>query len=138
MIHIWRPRKLFKFQDPPPSLSIYVQNSSTPRLDLGRPISNRPCSLNHNQSIKRKIQEWLFYVIRPFFQIGSLFQYKLINLVWLSFYFFSFSWSLTISLKNVNKLWNNNRTVYVNEQNQNKKKTKSSHIQIDHALYCSI
>ena len=38
----------------------------------------------------------------------------------------------------VNKLWNNNRTVHVNERNQNKNKTKSSHIQIDHAFNCSI
>ena len=30
MIHIWRPWKLSNFQDPPPHLSIYVQNSSTP------------------------------------------------------------------------------------------------------------
>ena len=30
MIHIWRPLKLSNFQDPPPPLSIYVQNSSTP------------------------------------------------------------------------------------------------------------
>ena len=30
-------------------------------------------------------------------------------------------------LENVNKLWNNNRTVHVNEQNQNKKK-KTSHV----------
>ena len=30
MIHIWRPWKLFNFQDPPPPLSICVQASSTP------------------------------------------------------------------------------------------------------------
>ena len=36
------------------------------------------------------------------------------------------------------KLWNNNRTVHVNERIQNKNKTKSCHIQIDHAFYCSI
>ena len=43
-------------------------------------------------------------------------------------------------LENVNKLWNNNRTVHVNEQNQTKKlkKTESCHIQIDHVFYCSI
>ena len=33
-----------------------------------------------------------------------------------------------------NKLWNNNRTVYVNERI--KTKTKSCHIQIEHAFYC--
>ena len=42
------------------------------------------------------IQEWLLYVIRSFLQVGFRFQYKLINLVCLSFHFFSFSWSLTI------------------------------------------
>ena len=40
--------------------------------------------------------------------------------------------------ENVNKLWNNNRIVHVNEGNQNKNKTKSRHMQIDHVLYCSI
>ena len=34
-----------------------------------------------------------------------------------------------------NKLWNNNRTVHVNEQNQNKNKTTSRHIQIDHTFW---
>ena len=38
----------------------------------------------------------------------------------------------------VNKLKNNNRTVRVNQWNQNKNKTKSRHIQIDHAFYCVI
>ena len=37
-----------------------------------------------------------------------------------------------------NKLWNNNHIVHVNERNQNKNKTKSRHIQIDYAFYCSI
>ena len=31
-----------------------------------------------------------------------------------------------------------NDTVHVNERNQNKNKTKSRHIQIDHAFYSSI
>ena len=114
------------------------------------------------------------YVIRSFLQVGFHFQYQLINLVWLSFDFFSFSWSLTIyffvalyscvcscpkvlnvfylelltflvlvlqstclfaQLENVNKLWNNNRAMHVNEQNQNKNKTKLCHIQIDHGFY---
>ena len=37
-----------------------------------------------------------------------------------------------------NKLWNNNRTVHVNERNQNKNKIWSRYIQIDHVFYCSI
>ena len=40
--------------------------------------------------------------------------------------------------ENVNKLWNNNWIVHLNERNQNKNKTKSRHIQIDHTLFCSI
>ena len=45
---------------------------------------------------------------------------------------------LFAQLESVNKLWNNNRTVYVNERYQNKSKTKSRHIKIDHPFYCSI
>ena len=36
--------------------------------------------------------------------------------------------------ENVNKLWNNNRTVHVNEQDQ----SKSCLIQIEYLLHCSI
>ena len=35
-------------------------------------------------------------VIRSLLQVGFCFQYQLINFFWLSFDFFSFSWSLTI------------------------------------------
>ena len=45
---------------------------------------------------------------------------------------------LFAQLENVNELWNNNHTVHVNERNQNKNKTKSSYIQIDHGFYCLI
>ena len=40
-------------------------------------------------------------------------------------------------LENINKLWNNNCKVSVNERNQNKSKTKtkSRHIEINHAFY---
>ena len=41
-------------------------------------------------------------------------------------------------LENTNKLWNNNRTVHVNERNQNKNKNKSRHIQVDHGFCCSV
>ena len=47
---------------------------------------------------------------------------------------------LFVQLENVNKLWNNNRTLHVNEQNQTKTTTttkKSRHIQIGHVC-CSI
>ena len=46
--------------------------------------------------------------------------------------------ALFAQLENVNKLQNNNRTVHVKERNQNKNKTKSCHIQVDHTFYCSI
>ena len=45
---------------------------------------------------------------------------------------------LFAQLENVNKLWNSNRIVHVNKQNQNKNKTNSCHIQIGHVFYCSI
>ena len=56
----------------------------------------------------------------------------------LSIYSFCNQPFLFAQLENVNKLWNNNRTVLVNERNQNKNKTKSRHIQIVHAFYYSI
>ena len=46
--------------------------------------------------------------------------------------------ALFAQLENVNNLWKNNHAVHVSERNQNKNKTKSRHIQIDHAFYCSI
>ena len=60
----------------------------------------------------------------------------------LSIYIQSFSTPLNLGRPTVNetlptlsgKLWNNNRTVYVNDRNQNKNKTKSRHIQIDRSL----
>ena len=42
------------------------------------------------------------------------------------------------NLSSCNKLQSNNSTMYVNERNQNKSKTKSRHIQIDHTFYFSI
>ena len=78
MIHIWPPTFL-------------VQNFFHP-LDLGRLISNDPpFQMITNQLKKNMIQRWL-YVIRSFLQVGFHFQYQLINLVWLSFDFFSLSW----------------------------------------------
>ena len=46
--------------------------------------------------------------------------------------------SLFFFLSLFNKLWDSNDTVHVNERIQNKSKTKSRHIQTDHAFYCSI
>ena len=67
-------------------------------LDLGRPLSNETPSsflMITNQLKENIIQGWLLHVIRSFLQFGFRFQYQLINFVWLSFGFFSFSWSLT-------------------------------------------
>ena len=45
---------------------------------------------------------------------------------------------LFTQLERLNKLWNNNHTMHVSKGNQNKKKTKSRHIQIYHAFFCLI
>ena len=80
-IHIWRPWELSNFQDPPPSLSSYVQCSSIP-LTLDVQFQTNPLSLslssNDNQSIKRKhnprmtIRYQVFPSGRLFFSINSL------------------------------------------------------------------
>ena len=55
MIHLWRRRRLFSFQDPPTPLSIYVQNSSIPlTLDVQFQTNRPPPPPNDNQSVKRK------------------------------------------------------------------------------------
>ena len=96
MIHIWRPWKLSSFKDPSPPFFINVQNS-TILLTLDFQFQTNPLSPNDNQSIKRKHNPgWLLYVISSFLQVGYRFQCQLINLLWLFFNFFSFSWSLTI------------------------------------------
>ena len=55
-----------------------------------------PLQMITNQLKENIIERWLLYVIKSFLQIGFSFQCQLINLIWLSFDFFSFSWSLTI------------------------------------------
>ena len=171
MIHIWRPWKLSSFQDRPHP-SPFTSKILSPPWFWTSNFKRTPLPSHwmiSNQLKENIIQGRLLYVIRSFLQVGFRFQYQLINLVWLSFDFFSFSWSFTIrisvvlyfcvqlsknyshfyysfcnqpvlfaQLENVNKLWKNNRTVHETERNQNKKKTKSRHIQIDHAFYCLI
>ena len=100
MIHIWRPWKLFNFQDPLPALFIYVQNSSTPlTLDVKFQTTQPPLpfllQMITNQ-LKKTIEGWLFYVIKSFLQVGFPFQYQFISLACISLDFFSFNWSLTI------------------------------------------
>ena len=87
MIHIWRPWKLLIFQDPPPPLSIYVENSSTPStLDVQletnpHPLYPPPPSPNDNQSIKIKHNPRMtIQVVRSFLQVGFRFQHQLVNL----------------------------------------------------------
>ena len=72
--------------------------------------------------LSRNITKCLLFIIIHIFSIYSFYNQPV----------------LFAQLENVNKLWNNNRTEHVNERNQNKNKTKSRHIQIDHAFYYSI
>ena len=73
------------FQDhPPPLLSSYVQNSSTP-LTLGVWTSNSNESTLLLQIITYQLKEniiqgWLWYVIRPSLRVGFCFQYQLLIL----------------------------------------------------------
>ena len=77
-IHIWRPWELSNFQDPPPSLSSYVQYSSIP-LTLDVQFQTNPLSLSLslqmiiNQLKESIIQGWLWYVIRSFLQVDFFF-----------------------------------------------------------------
>ena len=72
--HPWPWTSNLKRTLPPPSLSLQMIT---------------------NQLKENIIQEWLLHIIRSFLQVGFRFQYQL-NFFWLSFDFFSFSWSLTI------------------------------------------
>ena len=90
--------KIVQFSRPPTSLSIYVKNSSTPftldvQVQTNLPFFLQMITIQLKENI---MQRWLLHVIRSFLQVGFRFQYQPINLVWLSFDFFSFSWSLTI------------------------------------------
>ena len=117
------PWKLSNFQDPPPpcpttskilppvplTLDIQFQanhpSPPPPPLPPLPPPPPLPPSPNDNQSIKRKHNpRWLLYVIRSFLQVVFCFQYQLINLVWLSIDFFSFSWNQSCPQSNFKKL----------------------------------
>ena len=97
VILLWRQWKLSSLPSSP--LSIYVQSFSTPLTNFIRtlPFSHNPLQIITNQLKENIIQGWLFYVIRSFLQVGFRFHYQLIDFVWISFYFFSFSWSPTVS-----------------------------------------
>ena len=87
MIHIWHPKKIVRFSRTSNPLSIYVQNSSTPLNSSNEP----PLQVITNQLKENIIQGWLLYIIRFFLQVSFRFLYQLINLVWLSFGYFSFT-----------------------------------------------
>ena len=81
-----------------PTTLVYLRSKFFHPLDLGCPILNEPPPLQMitNQLKENINQGWQLYVTRSFLQAGFRFRYQLINLVWLSFHFSSFSWSLTI------------------------------------------
>ena len=92
---VYENSPIFKIPHP----LVYARPKFFHPLDLGRPISNEtPLSIHliTNQLKENIIPGWLLYIINSFLQVGFRSQYQLINLVWLSFDFFSFSWSLTI------------------------------------------
>ena len=87
--------KILQFSTPPNPLFQLRPKFFHP-LDLGRPILNEslpPLQIIANQLKENIIQGWLLYLVRPFLQVGFRFQHQLINLMWLSIDFFSFSWS---------------------------------------------
>ena len=91
--------KIIQFSRPPNPF-FHLRPKFFHLVDLGRPISNEPPT-SHFQMVTNQlkdniIQGWLSYIIRSFLQVDFRIQYQLINLVWLFFDFFSFSWSLTI------------------------------------------
>ena len=94
-IHIWRPRKLSNFQDPPLALAtLKIIRPPWPWTSNFKRPPPHPPSPNDNQSIKENIiQAWLLYIMRSFLQVGFCFQYQLIHLVWFSIDLFPFSWS---------------------------------------------
>ena len=103
-MQIWRPWKLSNFQDLPLPLSSYIQNSSTSlTLDV-QFQTNPPLQMITNQLRENIILGWLLHVIRSFLQVGFHFQYQLINPVWLSIDFFSYSCSQSCPQSNFKKL----------------------------------
>ena len=90
---------IVQFSRPPTSL-VHLQPKFFHPPDLGRPISidrpPPPLQIITNRLKENITQGRLLYVIRSFLQVGFRFQYQLINLIRLSFEFFSFSSSLTV------------------------------------------
>ena len=153
--------KIVQFSYSPPSTS-KVHSSSTP-LTLNVQFQTKSPSPDDNQSIKRKHPRMTINSLTsPGFSLTS------IHLAEASFSAFSRLYTLVCAIvrkchemsfiynhshfrnsfcnqpvlfalpENVNKLWNNNCRVHVNERNQNKSKTKSRQTQIDDTFCCSI
>ena len=97
MIHLWRPWKLSRFQGSHPL--VHLRPKFCHLLDFGRTPNFKwtsPLQMITNQLKDNIIQVWLLYVIKSFLQVDFRIHYQLINLVWLSFLFFSFNLSITI------------------------------------------
>ena len=96
MIHICCPWKLSSFQNPPPPCPCTSKIFPPPWPSTSNSKPTPSLQMITSQLKENIFQGWLLYVIKSVLQVGFRFQYQLINLVWLSFDFFSFSWSLTI------------------------------------------
>ena len=95
-MHIWRPWKLYIFKTSQPPWPSTCKSLSPPWPWTSNFKWIPPLQLITNQLKENIIQGWLLYIIRSFLQASFRFQYQIINLVWLSFDFFSFTWNLTI------------------------------------------
>ena len=104
-IHICRPWKLPNFQVGGPTCP-GTSKILPPHWPWMFNFSQTPSPLQMitNQLEGNIILGWLLYVINSFLQVGFHFQYRLINLVWLSIDFFSFSWSQSHPQNNFKKL----------------------------------
>ena len=137
MVHIWRLWELSNFQDPPLPLSIYVQDSSILQSSSeffyssfifsinSLILSGIPLTSFHLAEASISTFLWLYTLVCAVVQ-----KYQMSFLYNYSHFWYTFCNQpvLSAQLENVNKLWNNNRAVDVNERNQNKNKTKPSHI----------
>ena len=103
-IHIWRPWKLSNFQDAPPPCPATSKILLPPWPWTSIFKWTPPLQMKTNQLNENIIQGWLLYVIGSFLQVGFRFHYQLINLVWFSIDFSSFSWIQPRSQGNLKKL----------------------------------
>ena len=91
------PMKLVQFSRPPTAFDHLRPKFFHPPRPWKANFKWTPLpSPNDDQLKENIIQGGLLHVIRSFLQVSFCFQYQLINLVWLSSDFFSFSWTLTI------------------------------------------